>query len=110
MASWILALGIGAGYLINKRISTTGLLVDGAAEEAKSDVPAADPNLTTQDVQDAKGNNPFEIFGDMKHNLPMSEKKELDAARVNMELATSQFDGAPLKIEGVMMQFDRSGV
>ena len=111
MSAWVVALGLGAGYLINKNTIIQDKLAESVAAFNSSAKPATG-GVTSSEVRDAYKRTDFVKYGDMNADLP---KKQMDALLEKERVRESdveRFDAGPPapQIQGVMLTYDRLGV
>ena len=103
---WILLLGIGAGYLINKNLNMTQQL-DAAMHDHNNAVDPETVSVTSQEVRRAHTDLTHVQVGDMNMLIPKKEKQRLLQLQENAAQEVAAYDSssgpAPSRIEGVMM-------
>ena len=111
MSVWVIALGLSAGYLINKNMVISKQLDDSVAEFNSAAKPATG-GVTSAEVRNAHKRTDHVKYGDMNSELPKQEMDALVAGEVRAASAVEQFDQGQdgQQILGVMMQYDRLGV
>ena len=110
MSGWIIALGLAAGYLINKNLAITGRIEKAVNEFEGQAAPATD-GVTSAELRSAWKRTDHVKYGDMNHELPKAEKDALVLAEQSERDAVQKFDSAdaPLQIQGVMLQHPQLG-
>jgi len=110
MSAWVIALGLSAGYLMNKNSQITTKL-EAAAKEFNS---AAKPDV----------NNPSEEIRQVQRTIPDSERyqdlnmqdltrtdvKQILKTRDSAHEQVAAYEASTYPIEGVYLNFDNHGV
>ena len=111
MSAWVIALGLGAGYLINKNTVIQDKLAESVAAFNSGAKPATG-GVTSSQVREAYKRTDFVKYGDMNTDLPREQQEHLAAKERARASDVEQFDAdASLpQIQGVMLQYDRLGV
>jgi len=112
MSAWVVALGLGAGYLINKNTVIQDKLAE-SVERFNSAAKPATGSVTSKEVRDAYKRTDFVKYGDMNSDLPKGQMDCLLEKERRRESAVEAFDAGPTgpsKIEGVLLTYDRLGV
>ena len=111
-SAWVIAVGLGAGYLINKNVVLKNQLDESVTKFNTAAKPATG-GVTSAEVRSAWKRTDHVKYGDMNTVLPKSEmdgfirKQENDAA----EVEKFEVGSTPLpQILGVMLHYDRLGV
>ena len=108
MSAWVIALGLAAGYLINKNMVISGRL-DQAISEFNSAAKPSTSGVTSAEVRTAWKRTDHVKYGDMNSDLPRKEMDTLAAGEEKAAQEVQQFDGQDT-IHGVMLHYDRLGV
>tara|TARA_Y100000817_G_scaffold252280_1_gene204853 strand:- start:7423 stop:7764 length:342 start_codon:yes stop_codon:yes gene_type:complete len=113
MSPWVIGLGAAALYLFNKNTQLVSRL-DQAVDEYYDVAKPATDGVTSAEIRGTQAQpDSFLTFGDMNAAVPKERQLELEARRAQAAEEVAQFDSpncALPRIEGVMLQFDRSGV
>ena len=112
MSAWVIALGLGAGYLINKNVLITNQLAE-SVEKFNSAAKPATGGVTSAEVRAAHKRTDHVKYGDMSTDLSRQQMDALHQKRLAAASEAEQFDSGsspPAVIHGVMLQFDRLGV
>ena len=108
MSAWVIALGLSAGYLINKNAAIK-TQIETAAEKPHAAAKPATDGVTSAEVRSAYKSTQHVTYGDMNTDLPKQEMDQLAAGARRQAQEVSSFDGeAP--IQGVLLHFDHLGV
>ncbi len=111
MSAWVVALGLGAGYLINKNTIIQNQL-ETSADEFNSAAKPATGGVTSEEVRKAHRRIDYVKYGDMNTDLLKRQKDALLEKASAAEEQAERFDSGPLsqQIQGVLMVYDHLGV
>ena len=111
MSAWVIALGLAAGYLMNKNTAIASRLDNSVSEFQGASKPATD-GVTSQEVRNAYKRTDHVTYGDFNEELPKTEMNSVVAAQKRAADAVEAYDSAAVvQIEGVMLQYgDQTGV
>ena len=110
MSAWVVGLGAAAVYLFNKNTQVVSRLEQAVDNFYDAASPATD-GATTAEIRQTQKMTDHVTYGDMNAAAPKERQFELEAMRAERAAAVERFD-APSSvptIQGVMMQFDRTG-
>lgn len=109
MSAWVIALGLSAGYLINKQLHMTQRL-DEKIKEHHSRAQPATP-LATEEIRKVQRTVPdSEKYQDMNvQELPTAEIKKLTTAREAAHQEVAAYEAGPPPIQGVWLNFGDRG-
>ena len=110
MSGWIVALGLAAGYLINKNVTIKNQLHE-SVEKFQSGARPATGGVTSAEVRTAHKRTDHVKYGDMNTDLPREQMDSLHSAQMAAASQAEQFDAGPSppQIQGVMLHYDRLG-
>ncbi len=110
MSAWVVGLGAAAMYLFNKNTQVVSRLEEAVDSFYDAASPATD-GATSAEIRATRSRIDHVIYGDMNAAIPKERQVELEAKRAESAAAVERFDAPTTvpRIEGVMMQFDRSG-
>tara|TARA_Y100000361_G_scaffold153707_1_gene176282 strand:- start:1752 stop:2087 length:336 start_codon:yes stop_codon:yes gene_type:complete len=110
MSAWVFGLGAAAIYLFNKNTQVVSRLEQAVDDFYDAASPATD-GATTAEIRQTKKMTDHVTYGDMNAAAPKERQFELEARRAEKAAEVERFDaqGSMPTIQGVMMQFDRSG-
>ena len=113
MSPWVIGLGAAAIYLFNKNTQLVSRL-DQAVDEYYDAVKPATDGVTSAESRGTQAQpDRFITYGDMNAAVPKQRQFELEDGRAKAAEEVAQFNSpncALPRIEGVMLQFDRSGM
>ena len=109
MSAWMIALGLSAGYLINKNLTMTARIPENVAVHQSAAKPATD-GPPTQEIRKVQRTIPLsDRYQDM--NLQDLPKRQADALAQNQDDAhreVAQYEAPVIpEIQGVYLHFDR---
>ena len=111
MSAWVIALGLSAGYLVNKNLQMTERLeqqVKVHQEEAKP----ADPGPTSEAIRTVQRTVPdADKYQDMNmQDLDKERVKLITTERERAHQRVVQFEEGPPQIQGVWLNYGDRGV
>ena len=111
MSAWVIALGLGAGYLINRNTAIASRL-DNSIAEFQGAAPPATDGATTQELRSALKRTDHVVYGDMNALMPRKQMNQLVQKQQSAASEVEAFDAgiAPPQIRGVMLAYDSTGV
>ena len=109
MSAWVIALGLGAGYLINKNLAIASQ-IDRSVEEFQSAAKPAE-GLTSQEVRQVQRTVPVaDRYEDMNlQDLSRADAESLVEQREKVHQEVMQYESGP-PIQGVYLVYDNRGV
>jgi hypothetical protein len=109
MSAWVVALGLSAGYLINKQLQMTQQL-DEQIHEFQSEAKPADP-LPTSQIRKVQRTVPDGVrFADINvSELPPQEVQKLTKARDESFQEVAQYEAGQGPIQGVWLNYGDRG-
>lgn len=112
MSAWVIALGMGAGYLINKNLTLTTRLDESVREFNSAAAPAAPSGPSSAAIRKIQRTVPdAETKLDMNvQHLSPQEITQLQQARQVAADEVKQYEAGPPPIQGVYLTYDRGGV
>ncbi len=110
MSAWVIALGLGAGYLINKNLQIASRLETSVAEFEQAAKPAE--GLTSQEVRQVQRTVPIgDRYQDMNlQDLSSADAKALVQERERAHQEVQEYEAGPAPIQGVYLVYDNRGV
>ena len=105
-SAWVVMLGIGAGYLINKKVIMQGQLQQSVNEFQNSALPS-DNGVTSAEIRTTHNRVDHVKYGDMNERLPRNEMEQLLQQQKSAAAQVQAYDeasGPP--IQGVMLHFE----
>ena len=110
MSAWLIALGLSAGYLINKQMQMAQKL-DEKVLEHHSAAAAARPGPATEEIRKVQRTVPdSEKYLDMNvTELPPERIRALQAAREEASAEVAEFEQGPAPIQGVWLNLGDRG-
>ena len=103
---WVIMLGLGAGYLINKRMMIQGQLQK-SVDEYENAAKPSDNGITSAEIRTTYKNVEHTKYGDMHERLPKSEMEQLLEAQRSAAAQVQAYDGESASvIHGVMLHFE----
>lgn len=111
MTAWVIALGLGAGYLINKNL-TMSQRIDESVKEYQSAAPQEGDGLSSEHVRQVQRRLPDADRYDSMNldDLPPSDVRVLQRQREAAHQEVVEFESGPPPIEGVYLTMERGGV
>lgn len=111
MSAWVVALGLSAGYLINKQLSIAQKL-DESIKEVTTQKKPAEPGPSTEAIRDVQRTVPdADKFQDMNlQDLSAQRVQELGAERERAHREVAQFEAGPPPVQGVYLNLSDRGV
>ena len=105
MSAWVVALGLAAGYLINKNMVIKGQLEQSVVEHNSAARPSAS-GVTSSEVRAAWKSLDGVKYGDMNTDLPKTQMDSIAASAMAAAGEVAQFDAAVHfpRIQGVLLQ------
>lgn len=104
MSAWVVLLGLGAGYLINKKMIMQGQLEESVNAYQNAAEPS-DNGITTAEIRTSQKSLSSVKYGDMNERLPKSEMDQLLLQQKQAAEQVQAYDGAAA-IQGVMLHFE----
>lgn len=104
MASWVVALALSAGYLINRKMAIADQVEKASdefhrAKEASTDgLSSAEVRASHKTVTQQKDHSDFNV------KVPRADVREVKEKEAAASLRAEQFDGASTQIQGVYLQ------
>ena len=110
MSAWVIALGLSAGYLINKNLAMASRLQESVTAYQEQADP--DPELSSSEIRKVQRRVPdADRYDSMNlQDLPAEDVRHLQAERERAHAEVQEFEAGPPPIEGVYLVFDRGGV
>ena len=104
MSAWVIALGLSAGYLINKKLQLSQRLEEQVAAHHSSAQPA-NPGPRSEEIRNVQRTVPdSERYQDINVNeLPPREVQKLTDAREAAHQEVAQYERGPPPIQGVWL-------
>ena len=113
MSVWMIALGLSAGYLINKKFQMEQLVDESVKEYVSHAKPANSQSdwAETQEIRRVQRTVPDGVkFQDINvSELPPGEVKKLTALGETHHEQTALYEGGPGPIQGVWLNFGDRG-
>ena len=110
MSAWLVALGLGAGYLVNKNMIFRTQLENSVSEYQNAAEPATG-GVTSAEVRKAHKRIDHVLYGDYNAELPRKDVDAISKQQASAASAVQQFDSEqPSVIQGVLLHYDHLGV
>lgn len=111
MSAWVVALGLSAGYLINKNVQMRSRLHESMTKSNAAAHPATD-GPPTAEIRKVQATVPIaDRYQDMNlQDLSTKTAADLVARREAAHQEVAQYEQGLPQIEGVYLSFDRHGV
>ena len=111
MSAWVIALGLSAGYLINKQLHLTEKLDEQVRVHHERAKPA-NPGPTTEAIRDVQRTVPdADKYQDMNLQDISSERvKQLTTSRERAHQEVAAFEAGPPPIQGVWLNLGDRGI
>lgn len=108
--AWVLALSLGAGYLLNKKLLDTTSLLDEAEKRYQGVKKPSSNGVTTAEIRETRKDTRFVKQGDMNEQLPTAQKLDLEKEQARLQEQERKFDAGPAPLpplKGVWMSSER---
>jgi hypothetical protein len=111
MSAWVIALGLGAGYLINKNLSMRSRLAE-SVETFQRQADPANPGPETEEIRQVQATVPdADRYQDMNlQDLSRKDVQGLVKAREQAFREVAAYEQGAPPIQGVYLSYDRHGV
>ena len=111
MSAWVIALGLGAGYLINKNLQMEGRLQE-SVKAFNSAARPASPGPRSEEIRNVQRRVPdSERLQDINvQDLPREQVQRLASYREAARGDVEAWESGPEPIQGVFLVYDNHGV